>query len=66
MFNQKMAWAIALVVIGFVGAGDRVLPAPFAAYSFNARTTLLNMLPTIRQQNYNQKTEEAVEQLHDN
>lgn len=63
-----------LVIVGvgllFVLLGDRILPAPIATYSLQARTglnrVLMGLLPQIKSQNRDAKTEEAVDALYKN
>ena len=64
MFFKKMAPVFAVLLILFVSAGDRVLPQPLSGYSVSMRTTVLGWLPKIRRQNYNEKTEDAVNDLN--
>ncbi|MCM1981916.1 hypothetical protein [Lyngbya confervoides] len=64
MLNKTTAIGLVILTGIFIAVGDRLLPDPLADYSLTARSTLLDMLPKLRRQNYNQKTEEAVDQLH--
>ncbi|MGF1603339.1 MAG: hypothetical protein ACFCU8_15225 [Thermosynechococcaceae cyanobacterium] len=67
---KKITLALLALGLLFVSLGDRVLPAPVAGYSLSARTTLnkvlVGLLPSIKSQNPDAKTEETVKELHEN
>lgn len=63
MSFQKISAGMVVVVISFIGFGDRVLPESVGQHSVSIRSHLLGMLPSISPQNNNSKMEEAVDNL---
>lgn len=63
MSFNKISAALFVLAISFIGFGDRVLPESVGQHSETIRGHLLGMLPSIRPQNNNAKTEEAIERL---
>lgn len=63
MSYQKISIAMFIVLVSFIGFGDKVLPESVGQHSETMRSHLLGMLPSIRPQNNNAKTEEAVDNL---
>lgn len=63
MSYQNISIAMVIVLVSFIGFGDKVLPESVGQHSETMRSHLLGMLPSIRPQNNNAKTEEAVDNL---
>ena len=66
---KKLTLGVLTIALLFIFLGDRVLPQPVAGYSLNTRTALnkmlIGLLPSIKRQNHDAKTEEAVDQLYE-
>jgi hypothetical protein len=64
---KKITLSLAATATAFVLLGDRVLPSPANAYSFQARTSisklLFGLLPQLKPQKPNAQTEQAVDSL---
>lgn len=63
MSFSKVSTVLVIVAIAFIGIGDRLLPHSIGQYSESSRASLLKLLPSIRAQNHNAKTEEAIKGL---
>lgn len=67
---KKLTLTVSIIALLFILIGDRVLPEPVAGYSFNTRTALnkmlVGLLPSIKPQNPDAKTEETVDKLYEN
>ncbi|MEO0377076.1 hypothetical protein C1752_07479 [Acaryochloris thomasi RCC1774] len=66
---KKLTLAVLTIALLFIFLGDRVFPEPVAGYSLNTRTTLnkmlIGLLPSIKPQNPDAKTEETVDKLYE-
>ena len=63
MSFQKISVAMVVIVVSFIGFGDRVLPESVGHHSESIRSSFLGMLPSINAKNNNAKTEAAIENL---
>jgi len=64
---KTLALPILLIMVVFVGMGDRFLPKPLNTMSFNTRNainqTLMGLSPKLKPQKPNAETEKAVNAL---
>lgn len=68
MFNKGNVSLLMIIVLVFIGFGDKFLPQPLSTASFQTRTTINNfvigMFPSWKPKtNPNQRTQDAVKQL---
>jgi hypothetical protein len=60
---KNLTFALVGIAIAFVVVGDRFLPNPASAYSLNARTFFVGLVPHLKPQKPNAQTEQAVDSL---
>jgi hypothetical protein len=64
---KALALPVALLAVGFIGFGDRLLPSPLNEISLNTRNTITQTVtgasPKLKPQKPNAEMEKAIESL---
>jgi hypothetical protein len=64
---KTLTLPLLLITVAFIGVGDRILPKPLNAMSFNTRNAinqaLMGLSPKLKPQKPNAETEKAVNSL---